>query len=75
MRLTLYSRPGCHLCEDMAAGLEALGVEYQPVDIDRDPELQARYGWEVPVLTGPAGEVCRHFFDPIVVRDYLARFG
>ena len=71
MRLTLYGRAGCHLCEDMAAGLEALGVAFDTVDIDRDPELKARYDWEVPVLVGPAGEVCRHCFDPIAVREHL----
>lgn len=71
MRLTLYGRAGCHLCEDMAAGLDALGVDYETVDIDRDPALKARYDWEVPVLTGPAGEVCRHFWNPAAVREYL----
>lgn len=71
MRLTLYGRAGCHLCEDMAAGLDALGVDYEVVDIDRDPALKTRYDWEVPVLTGPAGEVCRHFFDPAAVRAAL----
>lgn len=71
MLLTLYSRVGCHLCDEMAAGLDAMGVAYTPVDIDRDPELKARYDWDVPVLTGPAGEVCRHFFDPVAVRAAL----
>ncbi len=71
MKLTLYGRAGCHLCEDMAAGLDALGVEYEVVDIDRDPALKARYDWEVPVLMGPAGEVCRHVWNPAAVRAYL----
>ncbi|MBI5937070.1 MAG: glutaredoxin family protein [Betaproteobacteria bacterium] len=71
MKFTLYGRAGCHLCEDMAAGLEAMGLAYDEVDIDRDPELKARYDWDVPVLLGPAGEVCRHFFDPVAVRTAL----
>lgn len=71
MKFTLYGRAGCHLCEDMAAGLDAMGLAYDEVDIDRDPALKARYDWEVPVLVGPAGEVCRHFFDPVAVRECL----
>ncbi len=50
--LRLYSRQGCCLCEGLQERLEAL-VPQPPialVDIDRDPELQHRYGLRVPVL-------------------------
>ena len=52
--LTLYSRPGCHLCDEMkavvdrVAAREPLSVEI--VDISGDPGLEERYGQEVPVL-------------------------
>ncbi len=49
--ITLYTRAGCHLCEDAEALLRRLGYDVTPVDVDADPELQARYGEEVPVLT------------------------
>ena len=54
--LTLYSRPGCHLCDEMKAVVErvtrAAGVPatIEEVDISTDPELEARYGLEIPVL-------------------------
>ena len=52
-RVTLYSRPGCHLCEDARTVIErvcaALGEEYAEVSIDDDPELQRRFGEEIPV--------------------------
>ncbi|MBB6627394.1 glutaredoxin family protein [Nocardioides sp. KIGAM211] len=52
-RVTLYSRPGCHLCEDARTVIErvcaALGEEYAEVSIDDDPELQRRFGDEIPV--------------------------
>lgn len=52
-RVTLYSRPGCHLCDDaraVIAGVCAeLGEEFVEVDVDGDPQLAARYGHEVPV--------------------------
>jgi glutaredoxin len=52
-RVTLYSRPGCHLCDDARAVIERvcadLGEEYVEVSIDGDPELQRRFGEEIPV--------------------------
>lgn len=52
-RVTLYSRPGCHLCEDARAVIERvcaeLGEEYVEISIDDDPALRARYGEEIPV--------------------------
>ena len=34
----------------MAAQLRALGVEFEKVDVDSDPQLRVRYGRDVPVL-------------------------
>jgi glutaredoxin len=52
-RVTLYSRLGCHLCDDARAVIERvcaeLGESYHEVDIDADEALQRRYGEEVPV--------------------------
>lgn len=54
VKLELLSRPGCHLCDEMAAVLDAalvpLGLSYAWVDVDADPALQHRYGEIVPVL-------------------------
>ena len=52
-RVTLYSRPGCHLCDEARVVIEAvcaeLGESYDEVDIDRDPALRERFTDEVPV--------------------------
>ena len=52
-RITLYSRPGCHLCDDARSVIVRvcadLGEEYVEVSIDGDPELQHRFGEEIPV--------------------------
>jgi glutaredoxin len=52
-RVTLYSKPGCHLCDDARAVVERvcveLGESYDEVSILEDPELQERYGEEIPV--------------------------
>ncbi|GBF04229.1 glutaredoxin [Deinococcus aerius] len=49
--LTLYTRSGCHLCEQAEEGLRALEYRYEAVDVDGDPALKAQYGDDVPVLT------------------------
>lgn len=53
-RLTLLSRPGCHLCEVMRREAETILADverqWEDVDVDSDPELARRYGEEIPVL-------------------------
>jgi glutaredoxin len=52
-RVTLYSRPGCHLCEDAEAVIARvcadLGAEYAVVDISASPELVSTFGEQIPV--------------------------
>lgn len=52
--MVLYTRPGCHLCEEMKReiGRARLGraTELREVDIDGDPALVARFDLSIPVL-------------------------
>ncbi|TWD79771.1 glutaredoxin [Kribbella amoyensis] len=52
-RVTLYGKPGCHLCEDARAIVDAvcaeLGVGWTEVDITTDAALMAEYGEQIPV--------------------------
>jgi glutaredoxin len=55
MTVTLYTRAGCHLCEEAERVLRAERAAATPfhlelVDVDRDPALQRRYGVRVPVV-------------------------
>jgi hypothetical protein len=75
-QLILYTRLGCHLCEDMEEALAALGAFYEfslkRVDIDREPTLRAQYHTQVPVLTHVNGEeICRYFLEEEVLLKYL----
>jgi thiol-disulfide isomerase/thioredoxin len=53
---TIYSRPGCHLCDEMKAVVERVASSVTPaatldvIDISSDPDLESRYGLEIPVL-------------------------
>ena len=52
-RVTLYGKPGCHLCDDARAVIERvctdLGESYVEISILDDASLIARYGEEIPV--------------------------
>ena len=52
-RVTLYGKPGCHLCDDarvvVARVCAELGEEFTEVDITTDPELSRRFAEEIPV--------------------------
>ncbi|QNN51254.1 glutaredoxin family protein [Nocardioides mesophilus] len=52
-RVLLYSRPGCHLCDDARTVVEQvcaeLGERFEEVDITTSPDLQDRFGEEIPV--------------------------
>ena len=54
LSLTIYSRPGCHLCDEMKAVVERVArsvpLTVDEVDISRDAELDERYRLEIPVL-------------------------
>lgn len=53
-RVTIYSRPDCHLCDEMKAIVEIVGRDVsfhlEEIDISTDATLEARYGLEIPVL-------------------------
>ena len=52
-RVTLYSKPGCHLCDDARLVVDAvcseLGEAYDEVDITTSADLMSRFGEEIPV--------------------------
>ena len=54
LRARLYTRPGCHLCDEAVGELRRLQAaqphELELVDISADDELQQRYGERIPVL-------------------------
>lgn len=74
--LTLLSRSYCHLCQEMEVALaplaEEFGASVTVLDVDSDPELEARYDELVPVLLHGECEICHYFLDEANTREYLA---
>jgi glutaredoxin len=53
-QLTLYTREGCGLCEEMKETIREMrgevALELEEVDVDRAPDLKEKFGHQVPVL-------------------------
>jgi glutaredoxin len=76
-RITLYGKPGCHLCETARAVVERVraehGFELDEVDVSVDPVLHARYGERIPVLELDGEELFEFFVQEASLRERLDR--
>jgi glutaredoxin len=64
-RITVYSKPGCHLCDRAKDVLnrcrQRVSFEIEIVDTSQNSELLARYGQDIPVILLDGQEIARHF--------------
>ena len=77
--ITIYSRPGCHLCDEMktavarvVASLPSGATVLDEVDISTDPELESRYGLEIPVLMIDGKKAAKYRISEHELRRMLA---
>jgi glutaredoxin len=77
--VTLYGKPGCHLCDEARAVVsEALAgrdVALEEVDVTLDPVLDHRYGERIPVLAVDGEELFEYFVDGRVLAERLDTVG
>lgn len=75
---TVMSREWCHLCHDLLDRLRPLAAELGwsvcVLDVDADPELEARWDELVPVVLAGDMELCRYHLDEGAIRAYCRRF-
>ena len=78
-QVILYTRPGCHLCEEMKQQILNAGCAelytLEEVNIETDTELQARYRYEIPVLLIDGREAFRNRLDSDEFRARLIASG
>ena len=76
--LTIYSRPGCHLCEEMKAVVaRVMGglsdpIQVDEIDISTDPALESQYGLEIPVLLIDGKKVAKYRVSDAELRRAIA---
>ena len=75
VEVTLYTRPGCHLCDEakslIAPLIAEFGARLIEVNIDADPELQERYNLDVPVIFLAGRKIAKHRVDPAQFKRQL----
>jgi glutaredoxin len=64
MKVTLYTRRGCHLCDEAKQAIGAArrrsAFDYEELDIDADPDLRRLYNEEVPVIAIDGRKAFKH---------------
>ena len=75
--MTLYGKPGCHLCDDARAVVERVRAEHpfelREVDVSLDPRLNREYGERIPVLALDGEELFDYFVEEAVLVQRLDR--
>jgi len=73
--VTLYTRPGCHLCDEAKAAIAPLLREFSAalheINIDEDAVLKERYGWDIPVIFIGQHKAAKHRVDLAQFRRQL----
>ncbi|NMG64188.1 glutaredoxin family protein [Azoarcus indigens] len=74
----VLSREWCHLCHELVDELAPIAREFgwavTVLDVDADPELEAKWDEAVPVLLHGEHELCRYRLDSEAVRAYCRAF-
>jgi hypothetical protein len=70
--LTLYGKPGCHLCDEaLEKAVAGHEVEIEHMDVTLDPMLERQYGHRIPVVALDGEELFEYAVDPYVLRNRL----
>ena len=72
VQVVIYSRPGCHLCDEAKAAILSAGCSDQftleEINIESDEELLRKYKYDIPVIAINGVETFMHRVDP---RDFI----
>jgi glutaredoxin len=76
-RVTLYGKPGCHLCDDARAAVRRVRArrwfDLYEVDVTLDPVLFREYGERIPVLAVDGEELFEFHVEEAVLMERLDR--
>ena len=74
-RVIVYSRPGCHLCDEAKAAIENSNCSdlftLEEVNIESDDALLNKYRYDIPVITIDGVEAFIHRVDPAEFRKRI----
>ena len=75
----VYSRPGCHLCDEAKAAILSAGCSddfvLEEINIESDEELLTKYKYDIPVISINGVESFIHRLNPSEFRTRIKRIG
>jgi glutaredoxin len=75
--VTIYSKPGCHLCDEAKANILAAGCSdeftFVEVNIEEDAALKERFQYDIPVILINGIKVFKHRVEPREFREKFRR--
>lgn len=75
--VTIYTRPGCHLCEEAKTAMRSSVREdeftLEEINIDLDPNLRDKYGYDIPVIFINGVKAFKHRVEPRQFKRKLRR--
>jgi len=75
IQIEIYSRPGCHLCDEAKAVIEPFSIRYslqiKVTDVDSHAALREAYGFDIPVVMINGQEAFRHRVDSSILERKL----
>ena len=79
IEFVVYTRHGCHLCEDLLQQLYELqqthNFNINEVDVDSNPRLIEQYGSQVPVVICENRQICHYYLDQPAIMQLLTCVG
>jgi thioredoxin reductase (NADPH) len=76
-QLSLYTRRGCHLCEDMEQLVSELAMELdfvtEIIPVENNLELERGYGHRVPLLMMGDDVICEYFLDKTALIEAVTK--
>jgi glutaredoxin len=79
VQVIIYSKPGCHLCDEAKAAIRAAGCNDQitltEINIESNPDLMSKYRYDIPVIAINGVEAFIHRVDPLEFRAKILSTG
>ena len=77
VQVSIYSKPGCHLCDEAKEAIRAAGcgdrITLTEINIERDSELMSKYRYDIPVIAINGVETFMHRVDSLEFRAKILK--
>jgi glutaredoxin len=77
VNVEIYSRPGCHLCDDAKVIIDRVRRRFpfglRVIDIERDPEMEKAYGEQIPLVFINGNQAFKYHVDEIEFENQVKK--